>query len=121
MVKLNQETINMKNKQIHMLHLKSALLLLLAICILCSSSLLAQDDDDEYYEDTGPYIGLNIGAATWFNQCDVPQAEQSSDLQPAFGPFLSFTYGKFRLETTYFDGRFPCRCPGRYSAQYKRR
>ena len=57
-------------------------------------------------QDSRPRFGLNIGTAAWLNQCDVPAAQQSSTLEPSFGPFLSLYYGKFVLGFTFFNGTF---------------
>lgn len=75
--------------------------LCLIVIFALVGQLQAQDD-----EDSGPSIRFNIGTATWFNQCDVPSAQQNSDLNPSFGPFMSFSYGKLSLEAIFFRGKF---------------
>ncbi|MEL6822963.1 MAG: hypothetical protein AAFP70_14475 [Calditrichota bacterium] len=57
-------------------------------------------------QESGRSLGLSIGTAAWLNRCDIPAAQQSSQLEPSFGPFLSLYYGKFILGATFFHGRF---------------
>ncbi|MGH1366706.1 MAG: hypothetical protein ACRBF0_24310 [Calditrichia bacterium] len=57
-------------------------------------------------QDEGRSLGLSIGSAVWMNRCDIPAAQQSSQLEPSFGPFVSLSYGKFIFGMTFFHGRF---------------
>ena len=79
--------------------------LLLALCLI-NPAFAQEEDDYDYEEDSGPSFRFNIGTATWFNQCDVPSAQQNSDLNPSFGPFMSVSYGKISLEAIFFRGKF---------------
>jgi len=69
------------------------------ILLLCLMAPLAAQDEPSRF-------GLSIGTAAWLNRCDIPAAQQASQLEPSFGPFISLKYGKFILGATFFHGRF---------------
>jgi hypothetical protein len=49
---------------------------------------------------------LNLGAALWPNNCDIPSGAQNSSTGVSAGPNITLSYGKFRFGGTFFVGRF---------------